>query len=131
VEVLHDRAVAEGDLPRAARILGSGVVNLLQTVDAGHVVLAGADLLRHGALYLAAVRQAVREEVPRADWLTVDVTLSSLGADIIAAGAAMQILDTHYGIPAPLADHGTDPAAPGRRPRPADTAPRPPAGKGR
>ncbi len=104
LEVVHDRAAAAGDLDRAARVLAVGVVNLLQTLDLSHVVLAGADLLRHGDIYLRAVGEAIRTEVPRADWLTVDVSLSSLGEDVIAAGAAMQVLDARYGIPglAPL-----------------------------
>lgn len=99
LEVVHLRAAEAGDIPRAARVLAVGVVNLLQTLDLAHVVLAGADLLRHAEVYRAAVERAVRTDVRRADWLTPTVTLSSLGADVIAAGAAMQVLDQLYGIP--------------------------------
>jgi predicted NBD/HSP70 family sugar kinase len=99
LEVLHDATVAAGDVPRAARLLGVGVVNLLQTTDVGHVVLAGADLLRHREVYLAEVASAVRHQVPRADWLTVDVSVSALGGDVIAAGAAMQVLNAAHGRP--------------------------------
>ncbi|GAA1594583.1 ROK family transcriptional regulator [Actinoplanes couchii] len=99
LEAMHDQAIRAGDVDLAARILGAGVVNLLQTLDLGHVVLAGTDLLRHGATYAGAVTRAVRTQVPRADWLTVDVSLSALGDDAIAAGAAMQILDGRYGVP--------------------------------
>ncbi|GAA2583482.1 ROK family transcriptional regulator [Winogradskya consettensis] len=104
IEAVHDAAVEAGDVGRAAEVLGVGVVNLLQTLDLEHVVLAGADLLRHAKVYRDAVEEAVRTQVPRADWLTVEVTLSSLGEDVIAAGAAMQVLDARYGIPglAPL-----------------------------
>jgi predicted NBD/HSP70 family sugar kinase len=107
LEAVHDRAVESGDLRAAARVLAVGVVNLLQTLDVAHVVLAGADLLAHAEIYHAEVERAVRTEVPRADWQSAEVTLSSLGADVIAAGAAMQILDSRYGIPelAPPADH--------------------------
>ncbi len=101
LEAVHDRAAADGDVEMAARILGVGVVNLLQTVDVAHIVLAGADLLRHGEVYRAAAELAVQTQVPRADWLPVDVSLSALGADAIAAGAAMQVLDTHYGVHLP------------------------------
>ncbi|WP_344616068.1 ROK family transcriptional regulator [Dactylosporangium salmoneum] len=101
LEVLHDAAVAAGDVPLAARLLGVGVVNLLQTTDVGHVVLAGADLLRHRDVYVDAVASAVRQEVPRADWLTVTVSASALGGDVIAAGAAMQVLNAAYGRPSP------------------------------
>ncbi|WP_067500847.1 ROK family transcriptional regulator [Actinoplanes sp. TFC3] len=104
LEAVHDGAAEAGDIHRAAEVLGVGVVNLLQTLDLAHVVLAGADLLRHGKVYLDAVTEAIRTQVPRADWLTVEVTLTSLGEDVIAAGAAMQVLDARYGIPglAPL-----------------------------
>ncbi|MET8307250.1 ROK family transcriptional regulator [Micromonospora sp. NPDC005173] len=108
LEIVHSHAAEAGDIPRAARVLAVGVVNLLQTLDLAHVVLAGADLLRHAEVYLAAVEKAVHADVRRADWLTTDVTLSSLGADVMAAGAAMQVLDEHYGIPglAQLQPHG-------------------------
>ncbi|HEY2673178.1 MAG TPA: ROK family transcriptional regulator [Rugosimonospora sp.] len=99
LEIVHDRAVEAGDLDLAARVLATGVVNLLQTIDVDHVVLAGADLIRHAEVYRNAVRDAIRTDVRRADWLTVDVTLSSMGADVIAAGAAMQMLNTRYGMP--------------------------------
>ncbi|MGW3614841.1 ROK family protein [Micromonospora sp. NPDC005163] len=106
LEIVHNQAADAGDIPRAARVLAVGVVNLLQTLDLAHVVLAGADLLRHADTYLAAVEQAVQADARRRDWLSTDVALSSLGADAIAAGAAMQVLDNQYGIPdlAPLAE---------------------------
>ncbi|MFG1840534.1 ROK family protein [Micromonospora sp. NPDC049175] len=99
LEIVHHHATEAGDLARAARVVAVGVVNLLQTLDLAHVVLAGADLLRHPETYLAAVSEAVEADARRVDWLRTRVTVSSLGADAIAAGAAMQILDKHYGIP--------------------------------
>jgi predicted NBD/HSP70 family sugar kinase len=101
LEIVHDQAVERGDLDRAARVLGTGIVNLLQTIDVDHVVLAGTDALARQASYLAAVERAVRTEVPRADWLPVDVTMTSLGADAVAAGAAMQVMHANYGLRAP------------------------------
>jgi predicted NBD/HSP70 family sugar kinase len=95
LEIVHARAA---DPARAARVLASGIVNLLQTIDVGHVVLAGADLFAAADVYLAAVETAVRTEVPRADWLTVEVTLSALGADVVAAGAATEILNARHGV---------------------------------
>jgi predicted NBD/HSP70 family sugar kinase len=102
LEALHDRAANPA---KAAAVLATGVVNLLQTLDLGHVVLAGADLLRHGDIYRQAVEQAVRTQVPRADWLTVEVTLTALGTDVVAAGAAMQVLNARYGLPHPANLH--------------------------
>jgi len=99
LEVLHDRAAERGDVAGAARVLGAGVVNLLQAIDVNRVVLAGADLLAHAPAYLDAVTGAIRAEVPRADWLTVEVTTAALGADVIAAGAAMEVLHGAYGRP--------------------------------
>jgi predicted NBD/HSP70 family sugar kinase len=96
LEVVHDRAASSTE---AAAVLATGVVNLLQTLDLGHVVLAGADLLRHGEVYRHVITEAVRAEVPRADWLTTEVSLTGLGTDAIAAGAAMQVLDARYGLP--------------------------------
>ena len=99
LEIVHERAIANGDPAYAARVLATGIVNLLQTTDVGHVVLGGADLIASADLYMAAVTSAIRSEVPRADWLTVDVTLSALGADVVAAGAAMEVLNAKYGVP--------------------------------
>lgn len=98
LEVVHDTAVDAGDVEFASRVLATGIVNLLQTVDVGHVVLAGADLIRRSDVYLTAVREAVMREVPRADWLTVNVTVSELGPDVVAAGAAMEVLDQRFGV---------------------------------
>lgn len=95
LEILHDTAVADGDVGAAARVLATGIVNLLQTTDVNHVVLAGADLLRFAEVYETSTRAAI----PRSHWLDVSVTLAELGADVIAAGAAMQVLDAAYGIP--------------------------------
>jgi predicted NBD/HSP70 family sugar kinase len=99
LEAVHELAAGPAE---AAAVLATGVVNLLQTLDLGHVVLAGADLLRDGEIYREAVERAVRTQVPRADWLTVDVALTSLGTDVIAAGAAMQVLNARYGLPDPV-----------------------------
>jgi predicted NBD/HSP70 family sugar kinase len=98
LEAVHDQAATPA---LAAAVLAVGVVNLLQTLDLGHIVLAGADLLRHGDVYRQAVELAVRTQVPRADWLTAEITLTSLGTDVVAAGAAMQVLNAQYGLPDP------------------------------
>jgi predicted NBD/HSP70 family sugar kinase len=98
LEAVHEQAAGPA---AAAAVLATGVVNLLQTLDLGHIVLGGADLLSHGELYLEAVEHAVRTQVPGADWLTVKVSLTSLGTDVVAAGAAMQVLNARYGLPDP------------------------------
>ncbi len=98
LEAVHEQAPGPA---AAAAVLATGVVNLLQTLDLGHIVLGGADLLPHGDLYREAVEHAVRTQLPGADWLTVDVSLTSLGKDVVAAGAAMQVLNARYGLPDP------------------------------
>lgn len=102
VEIVHDLAVASGDIDRAARVLGTSVVNLLQTIDARHVVLAGSGIARHQQTYLRAVEHAVRTEVLRSDWLQVEISTSTLGEDFAAAGAAMEVLNAYYGVPTPM-----------------------------
>ena len=99
LEIVHHRAAEAGDIAHAARVLAVGVVNLLQTLDLAHVLLAGADLLRHPQTYLAAVTEAVEADARARTGSARRVALSSLGADVIAAGAAMQVLDQHYGMP--------------------------------
>ena len=118
LEAVHERAA---DPAAAAAVLATGVVNLLQTLDLGHIVLGGADLLRHGDIYREAVENAVRTQVPGADWLTVEVSLTSLGTDVVAAGAAMQVLNTRYGLPDPVGLR-----LPIERPDPVNRGPRPP-----
>ncbi|MFF5232613.1 ROK family protein [Dactylosporangium sp. NPDC000521] len=98
LEILHDTAFADGRVDDAAGVLAAGIVNLLQTTDVGHIVLAGADLLRFPEVY----RTATRDAIPTSHWLDVSVTLAELGADVIAAGAAMQVLDAAYGIPSKM-----------------------------
>jgi predicted NBD/HSP70 family sugar kinase len=114
LEILHDQALARGEVETAARVLAVGVVNLLQTLDIDHVVLAGADLLPHAATYLDVVRTAIRTEVPRADWLVAEVTTPRLGTDVIAAGAAMEMLNERYGLPTGPrpTEHAHEPVAP-------------------
>jgi predicted NBD/HSP70 family sugar kinase len=104
LEIVHDQAIGRGDLAFAARVLGTGIVNLLQTIDVDHVVLAGTDALARQEVYLDAINRAVRTEVPRADWLPVEVTMTTLGADAVAAGAAMQVMHVGYGLRSP-SDH--------------------------
>lgn len=99
LEIVHDTAVDAGDVEFAARVLATGIVNLLQTVNVSYVVLAGADLIRRSDVYLSAVRQAVLAQVARTAWSTVEVTVSELGADAIAAGAAMEVLEERFGMP--------------------------------
>ena len=99
VEVVHNRALAAGDLPRAVRVLGVAVADLVQLLDIDHVVLGGRAVLAAPEAYLAGVRG----ELPGSDWVTVDVSLTPLGEELVAAGAAMLVLSEFYGVMSPSA----------------------------
>jgi hypothetical protein len=47
------------------------------------------------------VRDTVRGQLPRPDWLAVEVGVSELGEDLVAAGAAMLVLNEFYGLRTP------------------------------
>ncbi|GAA3953247.1 hypothetical protein [Actinoplanes auranticolor] len=54
------------------------------------MVLAGAELLARAEIYRAEAEETLRTQIPRADRQAARVTLSGLGADVIATGAAME-----------------------------------------
>ncbi|MEU5696425.1 ROK family transcriptional regulator [Actinosynnema sp. NPDC020468] len=95
VEVLHNLAAAAGDLAEATSIVGTAMADLVQLLDIDHIVLAGRAVLAAPADYLSAVRA----KMPRDDWLPVDVSVTPLGDDVVAAGAAMLVLSEFYGRP--------------------------------
>lgn len=97
VEAVHNRAVAAGDLLRAVEVLGVAVADLVQLLDIDHVVLGGRAVLAAPAEYL----RGVRDQLPRSDWVTVDVSVSPLGEELVAAGAAMLVLSEFYSPRAP------------------------------
>ncbi len=76
----------------AARVLASGVVNLLQTIDRNHVVLAGSGIARHRRPTWEPCEHAVRTEVLRSDWLPSRSPRPRSASDFAAAGAAMEVL---------------------------------------
>jgi predicted NBD/HSP70 family sugar kinase len=101
VEVVHNIAAASGDHDRAVTVLGTAVADLVQLLDVDHVVLGGRSVLRAPERYASGVRDTVRAQIPRSDWLAVEVGVSELGEDLVAAGAAMLVLDEFYGLRAP------------------------------
>ncbi len=113
VEVLHNSALAEGDVHHAVTVLGTAVADLVQLLDVDHVVLGGKSVLSSPEVYVGGVRDAVREQIPRPDWLSVDVSVSPLGQDLVAAGAAVLVLSAFYGrnLPSQVPTGGTALAA--------------------
>jgi len=99
----HAAALARGDMARAARILASVVMDLVVLLDVDRIILAGRSIHRHHAAYLDAVRGAMETELPRHDWLHVEVLVSTHGDDAIALGAAAEVLEDEFGVPAALA----------------------------
>ncbi|QFZ23069.1 ROK family transcriptional regulator [Saccharothrix syringae] len=95
VEALHNLAAARGDLVEATSVVGVAVADLVQLLDIDHVVLAGRAVLAEPAAYL----DGVRARLPKDEWLPVDVSITPLGDDVVAAGAAMLVLSEFYGRP--------------------------------
>lgn len=96
VEIVHNLAVAAGDLKGAVTVLGMAVAGLVQLLDLDHVVLGGRVVQGAPDFYADAIRDVVREQVPRSDWLEVEISVSPLGDDLVAAGAAMLVLSEFY-----------------------------------
>jgi predicted NBD/HSP70 family sugar kinase len=95
IEALHNLAAARGDLVEATSVVGVAVADLVQLLDIDHVVLAGRAVLAEPAAYL----DGVRARLPKDEWLPVDVSITPLGDDVVAAGAAMLLLSEFYGRP--------------------------------
>lgn len=96
-------ALQDGDEQRAARILATVVLNLVRLMDVDRVVLGGSTLQPRQQISLDAVRAALAEGLQQEPWVTVDVVPSIHGDDLIAVGAASEVLEYEYGIPKPLA----------------------------
>ncbi|WP_328593179.1 ROK family transcriptional regulator [Lentzea tibetensis] len=88
VEAVHRVRVESGDLPAAADVLGVAVMDLVRLLDISHVVLSGRSVLDAPGAYLSGVRA----RVPSSEWLPVEVSVTALGADLVAVGAAQLVL---------------------------------------
>lgn len=97
------RALESGDegtraiIDRAGAYLGIAVAYLVGTLNVHRIVLAGS-LARFGPALLEPVRRELRRRALGA--LTADtvVHLSNLGTDIVALGAAAQVLSNELGL---------------------------------
>src|SRR5699024_1682132 len=106
-------AAAAGDHALAARVLASVVLDLVRLVDVDRVVLGGRSVYTHHRETMEAVRQALGEGLRAEARVRVEVLLPTLGIDLIAAGAACQVLEHEYGLPTALVGPETD-SAPAR-----------------
>ncbi|WP_241237279.1 ROK family transcriptional regulator [Brachybacterium saurashtrense] len=99
-------ALAEGDDAAAAEVLATVVLNLVRLVDVDRVVLGGRSLYTHHAVMMDTIRAALEEGLRAGARVHVEVLLSTRGVDLIAAGAACEVLEHEYGLPTALVGPG-------------------------
>ncbi|WP_114855488.1 ROK family protein [Brachybacterium sp. YJGR34] len=95
-------ALDRGDDALAAEVLAAVVLNLVRLLDVDRVVLGGRSMYAHHAASMDAVRRALAEGLHGESWVHVEVMLSTRGVDLIAAGAACEVLEHEYGLPTAL-----------------------------
>lgn len=91
-------ALEAADPERAAQVLATVVVNLVRLADVDRVVLGGRTLYLQHAASMDAIRQALAEGLRAGPWFHVEVMLSTRGVDLIAVGAACEVLEHEYGL---------------------------------
>ncbi|MEV7288075.1 ROK family transcriptional regulator [Streptomyces sp. NPDC093252] len=99
VEALCLAAVARGDLPEAARVLGAGAANLVALLDIDLVLLGGRTVMAADDLFVrgvAAVLDARARRESRGD-TGVPVRIASGGERGVAEGAAELLLGPLFG----------------------------------
>lgn len=101
-QVEYLSALQDGDPGRAAEVLATVVLNLVRLVDVDRVVLGGRSVHEHHRATMEAIRGALEQGLHEGEALHVEVLLSTRGADLIAAGAACQVLEHEYGLPTTL-----------------------------
>ncbi|GAA4769442.1 ROK family protein [Streptomyces sp. NPDC048001] len=94
LEALCLAAVDRGDLPEAARVLGTGAANLVALLDIDRVLLGGRTVAAAPEVFTAGVARAVAARGP------VPVAAVPAGADTVAEGAAHLVLAPLFGRPA-------------------------------
>ncbi|MEC3974685.1 ROK family transcriptional regulator [Amycolatopsis sp. H20-H5] len=96
VEVLHNAAASTGE---AAGLLGIGLADLVQVLDLERVVLAGRAVHAAPDVYREAVEAQLAELLPVPHWQRIRVEVSELGEDVVALGAAAEVLTAFYENP--------------------------------
>ena len=95
----HRAALERGEDELAARILAEVVVNLVRLVDVDRVVLGGRTVHEQHEASMDAIREALTAGLSDEPWVHVEVMLSTRGTDLIAVGAACEVLEHEYGLP--------------------------------
>lgn len=97
IEALCLAAVADGDLPRAARALGAGAANLVELLDIDRVLLGGRTVLAHPDGFRTGVAEALAAQARARGRPPVPVELARGGARVVADGAAELVLTPLFG----------------------------------
>ncbi|WP_193104902.1 ROK family transcriptional regulator [Brachybacterium sp. FME24] len=98
----YQAALDDGDAELAAQVLATVVLNLVRLVDVDRVVLGGRTVYAHHARSMEAIRRALTQSLQAEPWIHVEVMLSTRGTDLIAVGAACEVLTHEYGLPQAL-----------------------------
>ena len=91
----------------AAQVLATIVVDIVRLVDVDRVVLGGRTVYAHHESSMNAIRAALAEGLHAEPWVHVEVMLSTRGTDLIAVGAACEVLEHEYGNPQALVGPGS------------------------
>ncbi|MFI1966045.1 ROK family protein [Streptomyces pathocidini] len=102
VEALCLAAVARGDIPEAARVLGAAAANLVGLLDIDRVLLGGRTAVADGEAFVRGVgavlaERAAREGLGPAPARTVPVGVAPDGERAVAYGAAQLVLAPMFG----------------------------------
>ncbi|MEV0369120.1 ROK family transcriptional regulator [Streptomyces sp. NPDC050636] len=99
VEALCLAAVARGDLPGAARVLGVGAANLVELLDIDRVLLGGRTVLENPDGFLTGVAEtlAAQARTRGRAGAAVPVALARGGSRTVADGAAQLVLAPLFG----------------------------------
>ncbi|MGI5258000.1 ROK family transcriptional regulator [Streptomyces angustmyceticus] len=97
IEALCLAAVADGDLPRAARVLGAGAANLVELLDIDRVLLGGRTVLAHPDGFRTGVAEALAAQAHARGRPPVPVELARGGPRVVADGAAELVLAPLFG----------------------------------
>ncbi|SDK67162.1 ROK family transcriptional regulator [Streptomyces indicus] len=95
IEALCLAAVADGDLERAARVLGEGAANLVGLLDIDLVLLGGRTVAGASEVFVRGVADVVRGRARPA--VEVSVRQAEGGTRLVAEGAAHLVLAPLFG----------------------------------
>ncbi|OLZ59980.1 ROK family transcriptional regulator [Amycolatopsis keratiniphila] len=93
VEVLHNAAATTEE---AAGLLAIGLADLVQVLDLERVVLTGRSVRAAPGVYRDTVAARLRELLPLPHWQRIQVDLDEMGDDVVAFGAAAEVLAGFY-----------------------------------